>query len=99
MDVSSLVRKLLEADDVDALRDGVWVLAQLLKETEVSSKIGAARYERSSSRTAYRNRYRTRIWTTRVGTNRTSDPQGLRGHLLGMTVWTLTSTFRDSVCS
>jgi putative transposase len=50
------------------LRDGVRVLAQALMETEVSSQIGAAPYERSSSRTAYRNGYRTRTWDTRVGT-------------------------------
>jgi putative transposase len=37
-------------------------------ETEVSSQIGAAPYERSNSRTAYRNGYRTRTWDTRVGT-------------------------------
>jgi putative transposase len=68
MDVSSFVGKLLEEDDVDLLRDGVRVLAQALMETEVSSHIGAAPYERSSSRTAYRNGYRTRTWDTRVGT-------------------------------
>jgi putative transposase len=68
MDVSSFVGKLLEEDDVDVLRDGVRVLAQALMETEVSSQIGAAPYERSSGRTAYRNGYRTRTWDTRVGT-------------------------------
>lgn len=68
MDVSSFVGKLLEEDDVDLLREGVRVLAQALMETEVSGQIGAAPYERSSSRTAYRNGYRTRTWDTRVGT-------------------------------
>jgi Transposase, Mutator family len=68
MDVSSFVGKLLEEDDVDVLRNGVRVLAQALMETEVSSQIGAAPYERSSSRIAYRNGYRTRTWDTRVGT-------------------------------
>jgi Transposase, Mutator family len=68
MDVSSFVGKLLEEDDVDVLRDGVRVLAQALMETEVSTQIGAAPYERSSSRTAYRNGYRTRTRGTRVGT-------------------------------
>jgi hypothetical protein len=37
-------------------------------ETEVSGQIGAAPYERSTERTAYRNGYRTRRWDTRVGT-------------------------------
>lgn len=68
MDVTSFVGKLLEEDDVDLLREGVRVLAQALMETEVSGQIGAAPYERSSARTAYRNGYRTRTWDTRVGT-------------------------------
>src|SRR5829696_3938402 len=68
MDVSSLVGNLLDEDDVDEPRDGVRVLAEALVETEVSSQIGAAPYERSSSRTAYRNGSRTRTWDTRVGT-------------------------------
>jgi putative transposase len=68
MDITSFAGKLLEQDDVDALREGVRVLAQMLMETEVSAQIGAAPYERSSERLAYRNGYRTRRWDTRVGT-------------------------------
>ena len=68
MDITSFVGKLLEQDDVDALREGVRVLAQAVMETEVSTQIGAAPYERSSERVAYRNGYRTRRWDTRVGT-------------------------------
>jgi transposase-like protein len=68
MDITSFVGKLLEQDDVDLLREGVRVLAQAVMETEVSGQIGAGPYERSSSRTAYRNGYRTRTWDTRVGT-------------------------------
>jgi len=44
------------------------VLAQAVMETEVSTQIGAAAYERSPERTAYRNGYRTRRWDTRSGT-------------------------------
>jgi putative transposase len=79
MDVSSFVGKLLEEDDVDVLRDGVRVLAQALMETEVSSRIGAAPYERSSSRTSYRNGYRTRTWDTRVGTIELKIPKVTAG--------------------
>lgn len=68
MDITSFVGKLLEEDDVDLLREGVRVLAQAVMETEVSGQIGAQPYERSGSRTAYRNGYRTRTWDTRVGT-------------------------------
>jgi transposase-like protein len=48
MDITSFVGKLLEQDHVDALREGVRVLAQAVMETEVSSQIGATPYERSS---------------------------------------------------
>jgi hypothetical protein len=43
MDITSFVGKLLEQDDVDALREGVRVLAQAVMETEVSTQIGATR--------------------------------------------------------
>jgi putative transposase len=68
MDVTSFVGKLLEEEDTDLLREGVKVLAQALMESEVSGQIGAAPYERTSQRSAYRNGYRTRTWDTRVGT-------------------------------
>jgi putative transposase len=55
MDLTSFIGKLLEQDDVDALREGVRILAQAVMETEVSSQIGALPYERSSDRSAYRN--------------------------------------------
>ena len=68
MDVTAFAGKLLEEDDADLLREGVRVLAQMLMETEVSGQIGAAPYERTETRSAYRNGYRTRTWDTRVGT-------------------------------
>ena len=66
MDITSFVGKLLEHDDVDALREGVRVLAQIVMDTEVSTQIGAGLYERSAERAAYRNGYRTRRWDTRT---------------------------------
>jgi putative transposase len=68
MDLTSFVGKLLKEDDSDILRDGIRSLAQMIMDVEVSSKIGAAPYERTDNRTAYRNGYRTRAWDTRVGT-------------------------------
>jgi putative transposase len=53
MDLAGFVGKLLEQDDVDALREGVRVLAQAVMEAEVSGEMGALPYERSSERTAY----------------------------------------------
>ncbi len=68
MDVTTFVGKLLEQDDVDALREGVRILAQLVMNWGVSAHIGAEPYERTDERLAYRNGYRTRSWDTRVGT-------------------------------
>jgi transposase-like protein len=75
MDITSFIGNLLERDDVDALRESVRVLAQAVMETEVSSQIGAAPYERSSGRVAYRNGNRTDVGT--LGRHdRAQDPQG-----------------------
>jgi transposase-like protein len=79
MDLTSFVGKLLKEDDADILRDGVQALAQMLMDIEVSSKIGAAPYERTESRTAYRNGYRTRSWDTRVGTVELKIPKVTAG--------------------
>ena len=79
MDITSFVGKLLEEDDVDLLREGVRVLAQAVMDTEVSSQIGAGPYERTSSRAAYRNGYRTRTWDTRVGTIELKIPKVTAG--------------------
>jgi hypothetical protein len=68
MDLTSFVGKLLKEDDSDILQDGIKALAQMIMDGEVSSRIGAAPYERTETRTAYRNGYRTRAWDTRVGT-------------------------------
>src|SRR6266571_1868949 len=79
MDITAFVSKLLEEDDVDLLRKGIRVLAQAIMESEVSSKIGAAPYERSTDRSAYRNGYRTRTWDTRVGTIELKIPKVTAG--------------------
>jgi len=54
--------------DQDMLREGLQLLAEALMELEVTQKVGAGRYERTSQRTNYRNGYRLRNWDTRVGT-------------------------------
>lgn len=75
MDLSAFVSKLLEEQDGDTLREGVRVLAQALMETEVTTLVGAGRYERSGERSSYRNGYRTRSWDTRVGTIELAIPK------------------------
>jgi hypothetical protein len=67
MDLTSFVGKLLKEDDSDILREGIQALDQMIMDVEVSSKIGAAAYERSEDRTACRNGYRTRVWDIQVG--------------------------------
>lgn len=44
-----------------------WLCAQLM-ETEVDSKLGAGKGERTESRSGYRSGYRVRKWDTRMGT-------------------------------
>src|SRR5215813_12790440 len=51
----------------DFLREAIRVMSALLMEVEVSQKAGGERYERTAERSAYRNGYRERLWTTRVG--------------------------------
>jgi putative transposase len=79
MDITSFVGKLIEQDDVDALREGVRVLAQAVMEIEVSSQIGAAPYERNIERVAHRIGYRTRRWKKRVGTIELKIPKVTAG--------------------
>ncbi|WEH12048.1 IS256 family transposase [Alicyclobacillus fastidiosus] len=64
-----LIRKIgLEDGDVDFLKEGLKILTQAVMDVEVSSLIGAERYERSEKRSNSRNGHREREWDTRVGT-------------------------------
>ena len=65
MDITSFVGKLLEQDDVDALRKGVRVPAQAVMETEGSGQIGAAPYERSTKRAGSTRPTRSSVCTRR----------------------------------
>lgn len=51
----------------DFLREAIRVMSEALMEVEVSQKAGAQRYARTDTRTTYRNGYRERTWSTRVG--------------------------------
>ena len=68
MALEELVSKAQLNQDEDFLRDGVRVLSQALMELEVSHRLGAERYQRTSGRKGQRNGYRERTWDTRVGT-------------------------------
>lgn len=49
-------------------QDALTVLAQALMEIDVTQQLAASRYERKTSRRAYRNGYRESLWQTRAGT-------------------------------
>ena len=68
MALLELLSKYKDDGQLDALREGVRLLAQALMELEVSEEIGAERYQRTKERKTYRNGYRKRRWDTRVGT-------------------------------
>jgi putative transposase len=67
----SAVSELLEAfrtgEGVDLIRESVRMVMQELIETEATEKIGAARYERSETRTTERNGSRDRLLATQAG--------------------------------
>ena len=68
MAVLNEIRKWLEQDDTDALREMVRVMAEVFMGAEVDVLCGAGHGERSSDRANHRNGYRSRQWDTRVGT-------------------------------
>ena len=67
----SALSELLEAfragDGVDLVRESVRMVMQELIEAEAAEQIGAARYERTESRTTERNGSRPRLVTTQAG--------------------------------
>jgi len=68
------LRKGEEAEG-DWLREAVRGMVQELMEAEVSSRIGAGRFERSEERTTQRNGYRSRPWDTRLGSMELAIPK------------------------
>ena len=67
----SAVSELLEAfragEGVDLIRESVRMVLQELIEAEAAEVIGAARYERTSTRTTERNGHRDRTLSTEAG--------------------------------
>jgi putative transposase len=67
----SVLSEMLEAfragEGVDLIRDAVQLVLQELIEVEATEQIGAARYERSDTRTTERNGSRPRLLTTQAG--------------------------------
>ena len=66
----------------DFVREGIRVLIQAVIEAEVTQRIGAEHYERSSEKVAQRNGYRERLYETRVGELTLPVPRAAGGRLL-----------------
>lgn len=65
--VSDLLDALRAGDGVDLVRESVRMVLQELIEAEATETIGAARYERTASRTTERNGTRPKLLTTKGG--------------------------------
>jgi putative transposase len=65
--VSELLDAFRAGDGVDLIRESVRMVMQELIETEAAERIGAARYERTESRTTDRNGVRPRVLATQAG--------------------------------
>jgi transposase-like protein len=68
MDALAWLRKQLDGDENDLLREMVAEFAQRLMAAEVDAVVGAGWGEHSTERVNHRNGYRDRRWDTRVGT-------------------------------
>jgi transposase-like protein len=66
-DVTELLDALRAGGDIDVIRKSVELVLQALIDTEATEQIGAARYERTETRTAQRNGTRGRLLATKAG--------------------------------
>jgi putative transposase len=65
--LSELLDAFRAGDGVDLIRDAVRLVLQELIELEATREIGAARYERTDTRTTERNGARPRLLSTQAG--------------------------------
>ena len=66
-DVYELLDAIRAGGDIDMIRKGVELVLQALIDTEATERIGAARYERTATRTTQRNGNRDRLLMTKAG--------------------------------
>jgi putative transposase len=79
MELVRQIRKWLEEDADDMLREMLRVFAQVLMGAEADHQCGAEHGSRSPERINHRNGYRSRRWDTRVGTIDLRIPKLRRG--------------------
>ena len=77
--LSELLAAFQSGEGLDLIRESVRLVCQELIETELSSVIGAERYERSTERVGERNGHRSRILTTKAGDVELAIPKLRRG--------------------
>jgi putative transposase len=78
-DVSDLLDAIRAGGDLDVIRKGVELVLQALIDAEATEVIGAERYERSDSRTNWRNGNRDRLLATKAGDVDLKIPKLRRG--------------------
>jgi transposase-like protein len=77
--LSELLAAFQSGEGLDLIRESVRLVCQELIETELSSVIGAGRYERTGDRTGERNGHRPRVLTTKAGDVELAIPKLRRG--------------------
>jgi hypothetical protein len=92
MDALEWLRKHLEEDGSDVLREMVKTFAETLMAAEADAICGAGYGERSPGRVTKRNGYRSRDFDTRAGTIDLATPQAASGQLLPGLVVAATAT-------
>ncbi len=80
--LSGLLESLKAGDGVDVFREIMQLGLQALIEAEVTEHIGAARHERTESRTNQRNGSRARLLSTKAGDVQLGHPQAGEGLVL-----------------
>ena len=78
-DVTELLDAIRAGGDLDVIRKGVELVLQALIDAEASEHIGAARYERTETRTNQRNGSRERLLATKAGDVELKIPKLRRG--------------------
>jgi transposase-like protein len=66
-DVTELLDAIRAGGDIDVIRKGVELVLQALIDAEATEAIGAARYQRTDTRTNQRNGFRDRLLATKAG--------------------------------
>ncbi len=84
--LTNLLYGLRSGGDLDFMREAMQLVLQALIDLKATDKIGAARYERSDTRTTHRNGSRSRLLSTKPATWSSPSPSAPR-QLLPRRCW------------